>query len=53
MGFGIDIVPSSFKLFSKNDINILGDATTVLLRVCGNFRSFSLSTLDINTTHPT
>ena len=31
---GIFIEPSSFKLFSKNAINILGGATTVLFNVC-------------------
>lgn len=31
---GIETVPSSFKLFSKNAINILGGATTVLFKVC-------------------
>ena len=31
--FGIFIDPSSFKLFSKNAINILGGATTVLFNV--------------------
>ena len=33
-GFGIETVPSAFRLFSKNAINIRGGATTVLFKVC-------------------
>ena len=34
---GILTVPSSLRLFSRNAINILGGATTVLLSVCGKY----------------
>ena len=32
---GILTLPSACRLFSRNAINILGGATTVLFRVCG------------------
>ena len=38
---GIFTDPSSFKLFSKNAINILGGATTVLFKVCAKYLPFS------------
>ena len=42
---GTFIVPSSFKLFSRNAINILGGATTVLFNVCAKyFPSFTIYT---------
>ena len=38
---GILIVPSSFKLFSRKAINILGGATTVLFNVWAKYLPFS------------
>lgn len=33
-GSGMEIVPSAFKLFSRNAISVRGGATTVLFNVC-------------------